>query len=218
MENIAVKNDLLLSGRYQKWKMRRKDLNLTGFSDVLDDFDELEDKCCEQLLNAYKMRLKRVYDEIEFIVMCGQGVFVTFTFNDEALNRTSSVTRRRQVSRFLKSVSSRYVANIDFGKKNNREHYHAIIPNEIPLEKLQAWYKVYGTIKAIKIKPSSDPKVIAKYILKLSLHSLKESTKNSRLIYSRLNNKSTQKFLKEKAKEVEKNIMKKHCRNYSKIN
>lgn len=217
MQNVAIKNDLLQSGKYKKWKKRRKELNLTGFSDILDDFDYLEDKCCEQLLNAYKMRLKRVYDEIEFIVKSGQGVFITFTFNDDSLSRTSSNTRRRQVSRFLKSVSDRYVANIDFGKKNNREHYHAIIPNEIPLEKLKYWYNTYGTIKAIKIKGSSDSKAIAKYILKLSLHSLKESTKNSRLIYSRLNNKSTQRFLNDYSKKAEKKLSKNYRFSYYKL-
>lgn len=121
----------------------------------------------------------------------GNAWFITLTFKDDVLVSTSRQTRRKYVSRFLKSVSSRYVANIDFGRENEREHYHAIIESESK-PNLEAWQKAYGFTDCKKVRNSeTDVLKTAKYTAKLSLHALKSSTSNDgklgapRLIYSR---------------------------------
>jgi hypothetical protein len=78
-----------------------------------------------------------------------------------------------------------YVANIDYGAKNKREHYHALINcDKIDFSN---WRK-YGNINAERVKNKdieSDKIKLSKYIAKLSNHAIKETTKRSCLIYSR---------------------------------
>lgn len=116
-------------------------------------------------------------------------IFGTLTFTNEVLDKTSPETRRKYVSRYLKSISSSYIANIDFGDKsknpqsNEREHYHCLIAVEsVP----QSWK--YGFCKFdIVPKEEVDCKRVSKYIAKLSNHALKveRTGKAKRLIYSR---------------------------------
>jgi hypothetical protein len=58
---------------------------------------------------------------------------VSLTFDDLALNLTSRATRDKYCRDFLNSVTLDYFACLDFGKENNREHYHAIIVTDEPL-------------------------------------------------------------------------------------
>lgn len=115
--------------------------------------------------------------------------FGTLTFTDEVLNHTSCDTRRRYVARFLKSISSSYIANIDYGDKlknpdsNEREHYHCLIAvDSMP----KSWK--YGFCKFIQVrKDDDDKKRISKYISKLTNHAMKveKTGKAKRIIYSR---------------------------------
>ena len=78
-----------------------------------------------------------------------------------------------------------YVANIDFGSKNGREHYHAIVfPIGSSID-LKAWS--YGRINAERIHPSdNDIARTTKYIAKLTSHAIKDTTGHAyRIIYSR---------------------------------
>lgn len=109
-------------------------------------------------------------------------VFLTLTFTDETLKSTTQETRKKYVSRYLKSQSKFYVANIDFGKKNKREHYHALVVGKCDYK---PWHK-YGGIKGelVKTGDKTDLK-ISKYISKLTNHAIKETTKRCAIIYSR---------------------------------
>lgn len=119
------------------------------------------------------------------IVKDGKAIFLTLTFTDSVLAATSELTRRSYVSRFLKEQCSNYLANIDFGSKSEREHYHAIVK---PLGKkidLGKWAK-YGLINAQRIK-NTDADLVrtAKYVAKLTFHALKTVGQRYRLIFSR---------------------------------
>lgn len=109
-------------------------------------------------------------------------VFLTFTFRDDVLDSTSEETRRKYVIRALKQMASVYVANIDYGAKNEREHYHAIVQVDSVSNKLWS----YGALNFEKIRSSSDDKILAKYIVKLTNHAIKETTKRCHTIYSRI--------------------------------
>ena len=52
--------------------------------------------------------------------------FCTLTFGPEILASTTAETRAIYVKRFLKATFGAYVANLDYGGKNGREHYHAV--------------------------------------------------------------------------------------------
>lgn len=134
-------------------------------------------------LNHVK-RTTRASNRINLLISNYETLFLTLTFKTETLASTTEETRRLYVARYLKSVSPHYVANIDYGKQNGREHYHAIVVGtDIDYSK---WHK-YGAIKGVKIRKGSNPLQLSKYINKLSLHSCKSTTRGKKLIYSRLN-------------------------------
>lgn len=143
-------------------------------------------KEAKKINNANYHRTQRLEDRIARMVLDNEkALFLTFTFNDSTLERTNSQTRRKYVSRWLKNHALQYVANVDFGSKNDREHYHAVcvVDKKIPL---QSWYdKGLGTLKSETVRKTSNNKQLARYISKLTNHAIKETNKRCVLIYSR---------------------------------
>lgn len=154
------------------------------------NFSALELKVLKQMYDSHRRRVQRLKQKIRFRVLNNKCLWLTLTFRDEVLYSTSELTRRRYISRFLKSLNIPfYVANIDYGDKEKnleskeREHYHAIIQ----AEHIDMSLYNYGFIYVERINNSVDSVArISKYINKLTSHAFKDSTKNhSRLIYSR---------------------------------
>lgn len=143
-------------------------------------------KVCLNMYISKCRKVKRVHDRIIDMLYTNDGeindcLFVTLTFSNDVLDKTTQKTRRVYVSRFLKSQFKDYVANIDFGDKYNREHYHAIIGSGYI--DLSAWFDKQGIIHVEHIR--SNSKKIAQYINKLTYHSVKDSA--GYLIYSKKN-------------------------------
>lgn len=131
--------------------------------------------------NASYRRRKRLSLRIKKL-LSSSAYFVTLTFTDDVLQTTSADTRRRYVSRFLKAYFTDYIANIDFGSINGREHYHAVVIGDTT--NMSSWDK-YGFSHIQAIRSIEDNDKLAKYICKLTNHAIKETTKQQRLIYSR---------------------------------
>ena len=139
-------------------------------------------KIANNLNRASYQRTARLKERIREAVLSGSAWFITITFNPETLENTNEKTRRVYVSRWLKSISPFYVANIDYGLKNEREHYHAVITADTKPPK--TWS--YGFIDILKVSTTeNDTKRISKYISKLTNHAIKNTTKSKRIIYSR---------------------------------
>lgn len=185
------------------------------------DFDTSQELRCffnstrrEDLLEAEKIikaeynRITRLRSRISLFLNCKEPTnFLTLTFSDKILQNSTPTDRRRYVQRYLKSQSSYYIANIDYGEKKGREHYHAVILGKIDLE---PWRK-YGHILSEKVgnrkeltrknvpkryRNLDEPtqkrlmladteKKISKYVAKLTNHAIKETTKRSVMIYSK---------------------------------
>ena len=110
--------------------------------------------------------------------------FLTFTFSDNLLDKTIASYRRKKIQRFLLKNCRHYVANIDYGKENEREHYHAVVSCDNIQEIVKEYAKTFNSyIKVKKLRKSV--KKIAEYIIKLTNHALKETTENNNLIYDR---------------------------------
>lgn len=140
----------------------------------------------EKINYATYKRVKRLSDRIQQMLSSGTCLFLTLTFTDNVLFNTSQETRCRYVKRFLKSLNTTYIANIDFGKENGREHYHAIVRlDKISDTQRQVYNKLCGAINFEKIHKSSNAKALAKYCAKLTNHAIKETTKRNAIIYSR---------------------------------
>ena len=128
-------------------------------------------------------RAVRLKKRIKKYLNLGSCLFLTLTFNDNTLSNTSEDTRRQYVRKWLKSMSSYYVANIDYGKKNGREHYHAVIRlDDITKEDEKLWNR-YGFLGVRYIRSTEDYKALGKYIAKLTNHAIKNTTKRSAVIY-----------------------------------
>lgn len=146
-------------------------------------FKELHE--VQKIYNANIQRTKRLRKRIEKMLLTYSCLFITLTFNDETLSNTTSEQRRKAVVKYLKLFNAPYIANIDFGSQNQREHYHCLIGcDNIDLTK---WRK-YGNINVQRVRNRSinnDKTRLAKYICKLTNHAIKETTKRSCCIYSR---------------------------------
>lgn len=139
-------------------------------------------KVANNLNRASYYRTARLKERIREAVASGSAWFITITFNPETLSKTNEKTRRVYVSRWLKSLTPFYVANIDYGLKNEREHYHAVITSDKRPPK--SWS--YGFVDILKVKTTeTDTKRVSKYISKLTNHAIKNTTKSKRIIYSR---------------------------------
>lgn len=138
--------------------------------------------------NARFHRISRLKKRVGYIIS-KRSFFLTLTFTNSTLSKTSSKTRREYVTRYLKSITNNYVANIDFGSKNGREHYHAVVQCENICH--SDW--IYGAINfeliTIDDLDSNFNELtnerISKYISKLTNHAIKETTKRCSLIYPR---------------------------------
>lgn len=135
----------------------------------------------EKVRQANIKRVKRLKRRISYMLENGTCQFLTLTFSADVLSRTTEDTRRQYVRRFLSSFSNDFVANIDFGKENGREHYHALVMTEKRI-KYTDWKG--GNCDGQRVY-NNNTTAIAKYISKLTNHAIKETTKQCRIIYSR---------------------------------
>lgn len=152
----------------------------------------------------FRKRSRRYYDKVRYLLENNDTVvFVTLTFSDEALKRTSEETRRRQVGYALKDCCNDYIGNIDFGKKNGREHYHALVTAEFNpklwkygnvqfeyVKSLGIWSHIkqkngLSDAEALEYNLNANARALAKYTAKLGNHGIKDTTRRKRAIYSR---------------------------------
>lgn len=142
-----------------------------------------------RLWSSNKMRKNRLKTRISAMIATGRAIFLTLTFNDKFFERgTSPDTRRRYVSRFLKEQCKVYVANIDFGELNGREHYHAVVVPKFGGINFQPYCDFFdgSRIHGEPIRPSGKSATsVSLYINKLTNHALKDNGHYKRLIYSR---------------------------------
>lgn len=185
----------LLQKKVSKSKYANDILHLTGevIGNCIDYNQALEiEKDClsnnprewleaEKINHAYYARVKRLKKKISSMLQSGNCIFLTFTFSDYTLSHTCSNTRRQAVRRFLSQYNTEYVANIDFGKQNGREHYHALILAD---NVDYSAYK-YGSLNGKRVRSSNDYVKLAKYISKLTNHAIKDTARGSRMIYNK---------------------------------
>lgn len=158
------------------------DCDFEEFMLFASGYSQKDIKEARKINNAKYHRTKRLERRIMRYLLQGKCVFATLTFNDDVLNNTTTETRRRYVSRFLKQQSTLYVANIDFGKTTGREHYHAVLLCD-HIRK-GSWSYGFDDYKKIRCDNMATIK-LAKYISKLTNHAIKETTKRCCYIYSR---------------------------------
>lgn len=204
--NHELRQRLLQDGTYRKYTENRKEAfrNGTLYVDetVNDETGETrrqvntdalgvtkeEANECELIRNSKNKQRERIEDHIKFLfesTTCDL-FFVTFTFKDEVLDKTKHGTRKQKVRRML-TLCNDYIANVDYGEKNEREHYHALVAlnrnnyqryeddeGHISLSVFSNYD--YGFINVTEVKrEGKDAERLSRYIAKLTLHSVKVS-------------------------------------------
>lgn len=175
--------------------------------------DEKAYKEAEKIVSAKYRRVVRLSQHIKKMLAVSDNVtFVTFTFRDDVLQSTSEETRRRYITRYLSEFFTDYVANIDYGGKNGREHYHAVVNDVITphswkygilnFEAVQtakefnrvvpARYRELAPDEQKECMKRDTEKRLAKYTSKLTNHAIKETTKRNSAIFPRLKRQSSE--------------------------
>lgn len=156
-----------------------------------------------QMKKAKSEQARRLKRHIDFMFNQADWniYFITLTFSDSAMIM-SQATRKRYVTDCLKKCTEDYIANIDYGEENEREHYHATIAikNDIRLathrakikkghyitccdneevQELFGWKYGWITMEPIKID-QKDRNKVANYMASLKQHALK--VENVRII------------------------------------
>ena len=151
--------------------------NLFWFMKNQPDF-----KDCMRIIHSDNARYNRLFKRVNKFMDMGTCLFLTLTFTDEVLASTNEETRRKYVRRFLKEYSSCFIANIDYGSKTGREHYHAIILFD-NVRLVDNWVHGFSNAQIIRDDLKSSQRV-SHYILKIANHFVKATTRRCRCIYS----------------------------------
>ena len=147
----------------ENWKPLN-DSEIQFYKNIAEENPEEWKEAC-RVNNASYHRTKRLKNRIKTMLTSGSCIFLTLTFRNDVLESTSQDTRKQYIKKALKTMSENYVANIDYGSKNDREHYHAVVLCD---QVSQEQWK-YGNLdfERVRIHDVDSPVKIAKYINKL---------------------------------------------------
>lgn len=178
----------IASFRKQTWVGDKNTLNALGDAlSRLYGLSPLEisrySAALNSLMTSRRAKMKRIEAKIQGWLDRGIVDFITLTWNDAALKNNSFENRKKRIRYVLNQTCDDFIANIDFGDKNGREHYHAITLNCCDLE-LAALQKDFGFICVECVNDNTSK--LVEYLDKLRNHALKESAGfGKNLIYCR---------------------------------
>lgn len=154
----------------------------------------------ERKLNSHYQKVSRTKKRFIYLLCRFKFIyFVTFTFNDTLLDKCDRV-KKDCIKDCLNSFSFdiHFILNRDYGKSNDREHYHCLVATNSDkniLDHINNTYYVYDNssrqwisggivwVQRVIINENSL-KRLSKYINKLSNHATKSTTKSSRIYYN----------------------------------
>lgn len=198
MKDKERRKQLLEDGTYKKYINKRKKLISNGVV-FINNYGQLDTSLfdiprndliiCERIRRCYKEQREKVENHIMYLFnkSAYDLYFVTFTFSDETMYKTNEDTRKRTIRRILTNCDD-YIVNIDYGKENERVHYHSvvaiqkgtyqtrIINRHIKLSFLDSYTLGNYDVKVIR-RTEKSKKKIPRYIAKLTMHSVKVKQK-----------------------------------------
>lgn len=157
------------------------------------DSDSFE--LCRKFYLARQAKQRRLFKRISKFFNRGFAFFVTLTFDNYYLHALSFYSKREAVTSFFRSLNAFYIANVDYGKQNDRIHYHAFVvlesvPDNVVVKKIgnRIFYNISGwrygfSSFAIINGSDTDIKRVSRYINKLVNHAVKDSA--DKIIYCR---------------------------------
>lgn len=184
--------------KYRKALFQKKDqVCYEIYQEMLDEYNPVVVKNAFKVEDSNRHKDWRLKRRIEKLFSCGPCYFLTLTFDDRKLekigisltdiSKENTKKLERYCREYLKKIGP-YCANIDFGKQNERLHFHAVV---LSYERIECgpeneWFKKFGAIKVEQIRKGKDDSFkLAKYINKLTNHAIKETVRNNSMMYSR---------------------------------
>lgn len=200
MLNPDLKRELIESGTASQYRKKRSEMrkkNALADCEKAKSDPDLADAIfglstedvieCERIRNNALRQRNKIEDHLKFLIQGNWTLyFLTLTFDDKTLRSTTFKTRKTTITRILSSFCDDYILNVDYGTKNEREHFHAIIvllskydgvgkdeEGHITIADLDEKYK-YGFYRAEEIRTDKkDAERLSRYITKLTMHSVK---------------------------------------------
>lgn len=175
MQNTDLLDSLILYNKYKRFCFE-------------NNLEVKKNKKFESILSSRYQKVSRIKKRFIYLIARYKYLyFCTFTF-DEYYVSLCDRSRKDLIKNSLYSFDSdiKYICNIDYGKTTERLHYHCIVAtnNSDNLSKhLESAYPCFTYTEKIRIS-KEDLKRTSKYINKLTNHTIKESTKNSRVLYN----------------------------------
>ena len=94
----------------------------------------------------------------------------TFTISEEWIGKKTKEEFKKELQKWLKKNAKDYIANIDFGEKNERLHFHAIVASK---ENYFTWKYGHLFVKEINIRKGTE--AIARYANRFANHATKST-------------------------------------------
>lgn len=141
--------------------------------------NENSQRAIQRAMDTRKRKKNRTNQKIKEMMQCYDMLyFLTLTFTDDVINGTKESTRHKYVQRWLNENCRDYFANQDFGKKNGREHYHAVVALNVDKKNIAEWQYGFSKIKPISFDDHTAQRC-SSYLLKLTNHAGKLGTGKS---------------------------------------
>lgn len=168
--------------------MKLKDYNSERYFFNNNDMNFEINKDYERILKARYNKISRIKQHFIWLYHNRKNLyFITFTFDEQYIKKCDR-TRKDLIKNSLTSFDENglIILNIDYGKQNERLHYHCVFGTDSDLNLknfLDLFYPCFTYTEAIR-QDCNSIKKISKYINKLSNHAVKDSTKNSRIFFN----------------------------------
>lgn len=142
----------------------------------------------DKIINARYCKISRIKKRLLYLFSHRKYIyFVTFTFDDELLLKCDR-TKLDKIKHSLKSFSDDIliIMNRDFGKLNDREHFHCIVGTDSEndlIKHIKNYYNCRFNVEHVSHE-TTNLKKLSKYINKLVNHCVKDTTHRFRMYYN----------------------------------
>lgn len=129
---------------------------------------------CIKDINNRVSKEKRILNIIKRVISSSEHVyFATFTLNNDFVSEDYKLIVRK-LTRILRIYCTDFICNADFGKSNNRLHFHGVISTDLVDVLKESYYLGFSDFQFLKFD-SSDV-ALTKYLYKLRNHAIKDTT------------------------------------------
>ena len=148
---------------------REKDVFEMEFNGNYDTYKLYKNKAASIAVRKWRLKLR-----IDYMINNFKCSFVTLTISDDYIYKDIKYLKD-YVTKFLKKMNCFYVGNVDYGSENERLHFHFVVASDNK-EFIKNNYKL--GFSDVRVITSKNAYRLSNYVDKLTLHSIKQETKN----------------------------------------